>query len=317
MIKETEEQALVFVKKIIREEFLKMGEIFNSRLLPTIQNVDHLFLLSDTWIRGAVNPDGPLDPSKYNVPTGQPGTLTGTVADLEAIGATAFGKSIQKAFAEMDEWPFVLERYVRIVEKEVPISPDRADNLYGVVNLQDWDAFIRSTPVDRYAIPIASAELDIPDQDFSLFDPESYDIYCLIPELIDTPEYQTMFRYVFPLSRYVSVLAIYNMTCFVDSIGNTGMPEDGGDMWENPGGNRFRGFGNWDRTEMFDKSRKASRDAFRSMYRTANPGFDPPPDQQGQAMSFLELLKPMVNFEDGLKWWQRGRRIKKKPTETC
>ena len=150
----------------------------------------------------------------------------------------------------------------------------------------------------RYSIPIASAELAIPDQDFSLFDPESYDIYCLIPELIDTPEYQTMFRYVFPLSRYVSVLAIYNMTCFVDSIGNTGMPEDGGDMWENPGGNRFRGFGLWDRTEMFDKSRKAARDAFRSMYRTANPGFDPPADQQGQAQNFLELLKPLVNFED-------------------
>ena len=33
------------------------------------------------------------------------------------------------------------------------------------------------------------------------------------------------------------------------------------------------------------------------------------------ATSFLELLRPLINFDDGLSWWQRGRRIKNKPDD--
>jgi hypothetical protein len=91
---------------------------------------------------------------------------------------------------------------------------------------------VQSPDGERVLIPIASAEINIPDQDFSLFDPESYDVYCLIQDLIDTPTYKTWFRYVFPLPRFITILTIYNDTVFMDSLGNTGLPEDGGDMWE-------------------------------------------------------------------------------------
>jgi len=174
--------------------------------------------------------------------------------------------------------------------------------------------------LERVLIPIASAEINIPDNDFSLFNPESYDVYCLIQDLIDTPTYKTWFRYVFPMPRFVTILAIYNATCFMDSLGNTGLPEDGGDMWEKKGNkiSWLKGFGRWDRDKMFKKSKKEARKAFRSIYQTTQPDygsdrelFDMP------QVTFLELMRPVVNFEDGLSWWQRGRKIKTKPEDLC
>tara|TARA_R110000850_G_scaffold246680_1_gene371611 strand:- start:153 stop:773 length:621 start_codon:yes stop_codon:yes gene_type:complete len=177
---------------------------------------------------------------------------------------------------------------------------------------------VQSLGGERVLIPIASAEINIPDQDFSLFDPESYDVYCLIQDLIDTPTYKTWFRYVFPLPRFITILAIYNDTVFMDSLGNTGMPEDGGDMWEKKGGNNRKGFRRWDKTEMFAKSRKEARKAFRSVYQTTQPDYSSDRElYEKPATSFLEMMRPLLNFDDGLSWWQRGRRIKIKPEDLC
>tara|TARA_R110000782_G_scaffold123471_1_gene214931 strand:- start:141 stop:761 length:621 start_codon:yes stop_codon:yes gene_type:complete len=177
---------------------------------------------------------------------------------------------------------------------------------------------VQSPDGERVMIPIASAEINIPDQDFSLFDPESYDVYCLIQDLIDTPTYKTWFRYVFPLPRFVTILAIYNATCFMDSLGNTGLPEDGGDMWEKKGGNFLKGFTRWDRDEMFKKSKKEARKAFRSVYQTTQPDYSSDRELFDMPqISFLQLMRPLINFDDGLSWWQRGRRIKIKPDDLC
>jgi len=439
MIYETKDQAMVFLKRMIREEMDDMGKIFNERLLQPVQNIDHLFLLSTTWIRGGLNGDGPIDvisdptdPNKYEIPSGLPGT-TGGLAEKFA----SFSESLSSAFADMDEWPFVLEKYIRIMEKDTPNDLGRAENLYGVVNINDWDTFVanasqnnsgnisdfwgeyelssetsmadehihaykvneqgngrtkvhisetgdvhyheivnfemqeaqehvheldmpawrfglricympekdktgiftdaikevsastvmqekafkvQSPDGERVMIPIASAEINIPDQDFSLFDPESYDVYCLIQDLIDTPTYKTWFRYVFPLPRFVTILAIYNDTCFMDSLGNTGLPEDGGDMWEEKGDkiSWTKAFGRWDRSVTFAKSKKEARKAFRSVYQTMQPGYSPDKELFDMpATSFLEMMRPLINFDDGLYWWQRGRRIKNKPDDLC
>jgi hypothetical protein len=451
MIYETIDQATVFLKKMIREEMSSMGEIFNKKLLQPVQNIDHLFLLSTTWIRGGLNGDGPLDvisdptdPNKYEIPSGLPTADTvGGLAGKFASTNEDFAASLESAFADIDEWPFVLEKYIRIMEKDTPNDLGRAENLYGVVNINDWDAFVANASqsnsgkisdfwgeyelnsetsmankhfhlyeldengngktmdhiseagevhnhevinfemqeaqghvheldmpawrfglricympekdktglftdvmkevsastvmrekafrvqsmgaegegtLERVLIPIASAEINIPDNDFSLFNPESYDVYCLIQDLIDTPTYKTWFRYVFPMPRFVTILAIYNATCFMDSLGNTGLPEDGGDMWEKKGNkiSWLKGFGRWDRDKMFKKSKKEARKAFRSIYQTTQPDygsdrelFDMP------QVTFLELMRPVVNFEDGLSWWQRGRKIKTKPEDLC
>jgi hypothetical protein len=147
----TEEYALVFLKRLIREEFIAAGEDWNSRLFPPIENVDHLFLLSDTWIRGGINSDGPLDvmsnpksPSGYNIPSGTPSSLQNAINDLQSNSRVAeFAESLKKAFDGMDDWPFVLEKYIRVFEKDSPPSEmDRAENLYNIVNLNDWQEFV-------------------------------------------------------------------------------------------------------------------------------------------------------------------------------
>ena len=163
----------------------------------------------------------------------------------------------------------------------------------------------------RYLIPIASAELPIPDQSFTKFDPKSYDVYCLIDELVKTPEYKTMFKYVFPLPRFTSILSIYNVMTFFDAIGNSGFPSQGGDLWEVAGGKRGKKFVKWDRgPNAFFDSRQAARIVFTSLYEatqaidfdTSNAS-DPP----NQTETLREKLKPKVNFEDGLRWWERGK----------
>ena len=441
MISETKDQAMVFLKRMIREEMDAMGKVFNERLLQPVQNIDHLFLLTSSWIRGGLNGGGPLDvisdptdPSKYEIPSGLPTNAQGLAAQFAKTNAD-FAASLESAFADIGEWPFVLEKYIRIMEKDAPNDLGRAENLYGVVNINDWDVFVanasksnsgnisdfwgeyelssetlmvnehihaykideqgngrtmehisetgevhyhevinfemqeaqghaheldipawrfglricympekdktglfanaakdvssstimqekafkvQSPDGERVMIPIASAEINIPDQDFSLFDPESYDVYCLIQDLIDTPAYKTWFRYVFPLPRFVTILAIYNDTVFMDSLGNTGMPEDGGDMWEKKGGNFYKGFRRWDRNEMFKKSKKEARKAFRSVYQTTQPDYSSDRELfETPQITFLGIMRPLINFDDGLRWWQRGRRIKIKPEDLC
>tara|TARA_R110000787_G_scaffold165301_1_gene278466 strand:+ start:40 stop:681 length:642 start_codon:yes stop_codon:yes gene_type:complete len=174
---------------------------------------------------------------------------------------------------------------------------------------------INSPDGKRYLLPFASAEIDIPDQEFTLFDPESYDVYCLIPPLIKSPEYKSMFRYVFPLPRFLSLLTIYCMQGFYDSLGNVGWPEEGGDMWEKRGGNYASGFAKWNHgdDQLFEESRKAARNAFTSLYETMQAEYDSSSVSKKTALSFADVLKPKLDFEDGLRWWQRGKRLKKSP----
>jgi len=105
------------------------------------------------------------------------------------------------------------------------------------------------------------------------------------------------------------------MQGFYDSLGNEGWPSEGGDMWENRGGNVMSSFKNWDRSpdKAFEKSREAGFAALTSLYETMQAEYDSKNASKGSVISFAQLLKPKLNFEDGLRWWQRGRRIKNSP----
>ena len=413
---EAQDAAAVFLRRYIKEEFDTIKDKFVATLPPLVTNIHHLFLINGDWIKGAVYDGGPYDvmsnprdPMTYNI---------------EALG-------------EGQYWPFVLEKYIKIEDKASPPSSvaSRSENLYNVVNIQDWADFVKlkkseglagdisefwgnplvrgettkikehshtyqiddmgngvtSISIDdagvehvhtivggeiqraeghtheipitgwkfglrlsyqpkpndnpvfekvlqminpdtsmrekaftvgspsgtRYLIPIATAELAIPDQEFTLFEPESYDVFCLIEELVNTPEYKMMFKYVFPLQRFTSLLAIYCVMSFFDSIGNAGFPEEGGDMWEVAGGRGGRKFRKWERgPQAFRKSRQAAKAVFTSFYESSQAyDFDSSNknDPRGGPASLREMLRPKVNFEDGLRWWQRGRRVKGRP----
>ena len=446
-IRETEDLAVVFLKRYIREEFDKVRQDFAVKMPPAVDNIHYYFLLSDLWVRGGVygngpfnvqsDPNNPLDygitttPVSYQEVADQMRELAETTG-ISAYEATA--DLLESGFANaMDAWPFVLEKYIRIEEKEFPpASISRNENLYGVVNIDSWDTYVKNkkneglsgnisdywgNPVDtgattkiddhthtyyledgvtstsldsngkehfhvisngniervndhtheievtgwkfglrlsympakdnngtfkdiietissttimnekaykvnspeseRYLIPIASAELSIPDQEFTSFDPESYDVYCLIQELVKTVEYKTMFKYIFPLPRFTSIMAVYNIMGFFASLGNSGWPTEGGDMWMQPGGKRGSGFRKWVRgPQAFKKSRRAARNVFTSLYDSAQTidfSSENRYDHKDSQTNLRDSIRPRVNFDDGLRWWQRGRRVTSRP----
>jgi len=56
---------------------------------------------------------------------------------------------------------------------------------------------------------------------------------------------------------------------------------------------------------------------FTSLYESSQAidfDYDDESDRQNSVDSIREFLRPKVNFEDGLRWWQRGRRVYRKPT---
>ena len=389
LISETESEALVFLERYIREEFEAIKEVYGKNIPSFVDNVDHLFLLSDTWVNGGVLGNGPfnvqsspMDSSTHNIKVGTPVTVQRRLEELENVSGSDFTEAVTEAlrasFESLNQdWPFVLEKYIRIEEKQQPSSSisDRGGNLYNVVNIQDWDEYVKQKKAEglegnisdlwegwrfglrlsykieddkaeifdqimetisqekimnektfildspdgkKFIIPIAEGELPIPDQEFTLFDPEAYDVYCLIRELIKTIEYRTWFRYMFPLRRFNSLIAIYIAEGFFASLGASGFPGDGGDMWEVPGGRKGSGFRRWARgdDDVFVRSRKDARDIFTSFYDSAaSIDFSSENNYNHKTMpnSVREFLRPRVNFEDGLRWWQRGRRLRNRP----
>jgi hypothetical protein len=156
-------------------------------------------------------------------------------------------------------------------------------------------------------IPIASTEVEIPGDlrigDFNIV--EDYDFECLINQFVkEEPQFRTLFEYVFPLDRMLSVSTIYMNHCFLHSIslddnwyqnvepgdGNVGDPVDGwmrrkirqvghdmsdgmpglkaGDMFLfTQGLKRFSGYRHWPR-DSFDQHRcfSQTKEIIRDMF---------------------------------------------------
>jgi hypothetical protein len=70
-------------------------------------------------------------------------------------------------------------------------------------------------------IPIASTEIEIPGDlrinDFNITD--DYDFECLLDQFLKDSEFRTLFEYVYPLDRLLSLPTIYSSHVFLHSIG--------------------------------------------------------------------------------------------------
>lgn len=338
VIGSTTREAKILMRIYVREEFAAMRTDFNDRLNPTISSLDSLFLGSDKWIQGSVNSGGPLN--VFSDPT------------LEENFETREG--------DIPVWPFVLEKYIMIEEKDNLSFPNRDENLFHIVNLTDWKDFVdekaaegKTGDISKYwkswkfgirivykpilaadnaywrqyvkntkreeimenkslliggktaYIPMVEAELPIPDQEFTDFDPGAYDVYCMVKELKAQPEYKTLFRYCFPLQRFLSLLTLYSVKGFYPSIGNEGSPTEGGDRWVNAGGRAPFGFRAWDR-KTFERSSKQTRIMFETLYETNNKDTNyKVRGERSNSASFRDTLRPKINFDTGLRWWQR------------
>ena len=162
----------------------------------------------------------------------------------------------------------------------------------------------------KILIPVAHGELEIPDQELTNFDPASYDIDCLVAELIKDPAYKTLFEYCFPLKTFLSILTIYIAKAFLPSIGNGGSPDEGGDYWVNPGGKALSGFRTWDnRGEPFRRSGRKAREMFETLYNsTIKDNTYNDRNDAGQKEKWFKKLRPKFNIDIGLRWWMMPRR---------
>ena len=82
---------------------------------------------------------------------------------------------------------------------------------YGLkLTLGDSNFAILRTEVDALDVPIGR----IPP-----LEPDSKLMFCLINNLIDQPQFELMFKYVFPVPKVLSMIAMYSSLGFVASIG--------------------------------------------------------------------------------------------------
>jgi hypothetical protein len=393
----TEEDAKTLFSIYAKEELERFKDTLNQMFKPEVDSMDLLFLSHPNFINGAVKDVGPYDvmsdpedPNAFNIDLAKFSSQDITFPALE-----------DPPRRNSKPWPFVLEKYIRIEDKtteeflDKPISSvllDRDENLKGIINLNDWQAFINGKlsenkmelgdmisdyfgpgefeldennvevmkntgfkfglrlsilfdPESEYAepfkevvdaidrktlletkafnlsskegqkilIPLVNAELDVSEQLLSSFNIDQYDLPCLINEMIKTTEFKTLFRYVFPYRRYLSLFAIYVGNTFYQSIGNSGGPENGGDRWESPGG-KYGGFGlfkNWDK-QGFEFTGEKLMEAFLTLYNTRNKNIEPrDQNSKDNATSLKDLLADLIPSDllAGMPWWQRRFRV--------
>ena len=221
---------------------------------------------------------------------------------------------------EITGWKFGLRLSYLVSQDHAEVFSELMKNISADTITREKSYILNSQEGERFVFPIASAELDIPDQDFTLFDPDSYDVYCLIEELIKTTEYKYWFKFLFPLSRFTSIMAVYISQGFYASLGNSGYPMDGGDMWENPGGNKRFGpsFRGWERGDhdTFMRAKDEAKDVFTSLYDSASSMAFESENKYGykdSPTSVRDLLRPRANYDLGLRWWQTGPWVKNRP----
>ena len=419
IISETMDDAKIILTRLVREELERIAENLNESMQPAIFSMHQLLLGNPEFIVGSLtNGNGTnRDPLPVYVPTGIPGyrdnelgeTLESQIKNtinppppdeetyesaisilaggLDTLTSEEIAELTAVVESQIPSGPFVLQKYIRINDKEIP-TPEandafRTPDLRGIVNIDDWDAYITKLKTDglrgnisefwgdletttdaggsevsvgesgwrfglricyvpqdaleiRYIqnmfrdtgisdekmlqqkafsggqilIPVAHGELEIPDQEATNFDPASYDIDCLVRELIKDPAYKTLFEYCFPLKTFLSILTIYTIKAFLPSIGNSGSPDEGGDYWVQAGGKAMSGFRRWEnRAEPFRKSGKKAREMFETLYNsTIKDNTYNDRNDAGQKEKWFKKLRPRFNADIGLRWWMRPRR---------
>ena len=400
IMEDTMGDAKILLARVVREEMQRLAEEFNEAMQPSIYSIHQLLLGNEKYMYGALtqNDGTPADPA----PVGKEAADT--------MFSDRKGKSIITRDSNgniIGDPPFILQIYVRPEEatgefedaypaifgiapgERTKILNGRPENLKGVVDLTEWDTYIKQKkeaglrgdisqffgsgvektidedgsevqigqsgwsfglricyiassdeevriftnmindigvdrtpnlrvrqsafqrlPSGNILIPVAHGELEIPDQEFTNFDPASYDIDCLVAELIKDPAYKLLFEYCFPLKTFLSMITIYTVKSLLPSIGNSGRPEDGGDYWVTAGGKAMSGFRLWDgRRDPFKKSTKKARRMFETLYNSSikdNTYNDR--NDAGQKEKWFKKLYPKWNYDLGLRWWMMPRK---------
>jgi hypothetical protein len=179
----------------------------------------------------------------------------------------------------------------------------------------------------KFLLPLASTEVDLPDMTISellsLADgvadpdelyfsqpsdaPENTTYYdCLLNQLLNSDDYELMFKQLVPIQRHFSLVALHVLKSFIYSVGSE---EDGFKLVNFLG--VFRNtLQDWDK-EILQKTKKYLKILFMYQYNSSDPSYEDGNQQEDRSRVFDELLSGLnLDWNINLKWWLRRRRVK-------
>jgi len=192
-----------------------------------------------------------------------------------------------------------------------------------------------------YITPLASAEKEVIDNTIGEyrdvvplpdFDPsKEYDLECLASELVESTDFKMLFRYIFPLPRLLSLMAIYSSKGFLASVGeNTKDPPGGVELtfptnwseiagdetdaqaWRSYEEREHSGIDSWDRGDLFKKSKKQARKLFQLYWNSRDFTYQ---DDSDPKTDFLNSLKGLFGGWDPSGWipWWKFPSVRNRP----
>ena len=216
-------------------------------------------------------------------------------------------------------------------------SPSAFELGVDVNNLEFNDRYQAIAMSSKYLIPLVSAEIDVIDGPIGEFSINNYDMACLVDKLVQMPEFKLLFKYVFPLNRFLSIVGIYNSEGFLPSIGQitenyrstdadgTGVygwresdktaatdPRTVGE-WDSNAHDGTIIQSNWDRWDKtaFESTKKSLRDMFLAFYNERDFDYK----DEFERRKLVDLLKNMGIgglMNERMKWRLR-KRVKDRP----
>jgi hypothetical protein len=346
-IRSVEPEARILMNHFIEEEIKSVGESLKEALDPSIDSLESWFFGSPQWIAaGSLTDSGPLDVSLDPANSSDP--TTNIITNLEKqmdsgayspfilekyISATPKGLQ-QPVVYNIDEFITTLSNQtgelvenwenisngMRLVmlmpEKSTPTGFDMSISLGDIQNTRS----LRYTDAKgnyTFAVPVASAEIEI-DLESDVDIATSYDINCIISELVNSFEYKLLFGYSIPLPSLLSLVTIYTIESFVLSIGE----EWGNSEYKNnsgkQGGAPRSQFRRWDKGDNgFKTTRRMLRRLFNDFYNARDISYEDPEreTQQEKANKSIKVKRKLPTEAD-IKWWQRKMQ-RPKPKSEC
>ena len=269
----------------------------------------------------------------YVMPAGfMPGVLTGEMQDLALNRKSYYFPSSSEGeypYENMEDDPAYQAIFEELAEGDIEGT---AKALADYMAYRKW----LNDGGNLYITPIASTEKEVIDktiEDYLKVVPaaefdssKEYDLECLASELVETTDFKMLFRYIFPLPRILSLMAIYNSKGFLASVGeNTKEPPvplpSAGDLinnltataddaktWNSYSEREHSGIDSWDRGNLFKKSKKMSRKMFQFYWNSRDYTYK---DDSDPKSDWLNALKNLFGFSGWdpsgwIPWWRRS-----------
>tara|TARA_R110002051_G_scaffold309675_1_gene382434 strand:- start:2462 stop:3394 length:933 start_codon:yes stop_codon:yes gene_type:complete len=208
------------------------------------------------------------------------------------------------------------------------ISMVMPESMEDDVNMYEFDASITEDQVNqtkslkfgestnrRYVVPVAFAEVPVnPLEALSSGLIDKYDLNCMLSELINTPEYKTLFNYCLPLQSLLSLVTIYTIETFLLSIGSEWEKPNGDSR---PGGAKGSQFKRWDKEGGFKKTKRNLRRLFEGYYHSRDANHQDEEEETNEERTRKNIkVKRKVPTDKDVKWWKKRLEVPK-PAEEC